>query len=53
MKYSEHHHDGNLTILALILTLVLASIYYSPELFTKYSLGEKSFPVETTNYSGE
>lgn len=41
MKYSEYELDKTFTLLALILTLVLASSYYSPEHFEKTSLFEK------------
>lgn len=49
MKHSEYNEDRNFTVLALILTLVLASIYYSPELLKETSFPFFS-PVETTDY---
>lgn len=37
MKYPDPYQEGSVTILALILTLVLSSIYYTPEIFDQTS----------------
>ncbi len=48
MKYREPYQEGSVTILALILTLVLSSIYYTPEFFEESPLlGKLSF-IEAT-----
>ncbi len=49
MKHSDSNYDTNSTILALILTLALASIYYSPERFEDTSFLIKLAPIEFGN----
>jgi len=49
MKYPDPYQEGSVTILALILTLVLTSIYYSPELFKESPLLGKLSLIEATS----
>lgn len=50
MKYREPYQESSVTILALILTLVLTSIYYHPEIFKDSSFsGTLSFLEATSS----
>ena len=49
MKSSDQNPEGNYTIFALILTLILVSIYYSPELFKETSFPIQLSPIEANN----
>ncbi|AFZ43943.1 hypothetical protein PCC7418_1774 [Halothece sp. PCC 7418] len=48
MKYPDPYQEGSVTILALILTLVLSSIYYTPEIFEETSFLGKLSLIEAT-----